>query len=106
MRPITKSVCAPICSVMVAALAIAQTPTRPGAQIPAKALYNLQDAFLEWPLPPQDKAYGAIDGKRIHTYVEDLTAISRKYRDNGHPQFWGRIIGTQADADTARWLLD
>ncbi len=93
-------------SAIAATLALAQTPIRPGAQIPAKPLNSLQDAFLEWPLPAQDKAYGAIDGKRIHTYVEDLTAISRKYRDNGHPQFWGRIIGTQADADTAQWLLD
>jgi hypothetical protein len=102
MRRITKSISA----LAITALAVAQTPTRPGAQIPAKPLYGLQGAFLEWPLPPQDKAYGAIDGKHIHTYVEDLTAISRRYRDNGHPQFWGRIIGTQADADTARWLAD
>ena len=116
------------CGVTIATAVFAQTPPRPGAQIPAKPLYNLQDSFLEWPLAPQDKAYGGIDGKHLHTYVEDLTAISRNYRDGvgtnparpyprdsntkptatgqGHPQFWGRIIGTQADADTAQWLLD
>ncbi len=54
----------------------------------------------------REKAYAAIDGRHIHQYVEDLTAISRKYRDSGHPQFWGRIIGTQADADTAQWMVD
>src|SRR5262249_31613309 len=33
-------------------------------------------------------------------------AISRRYRDQGHPQFWGRIIGTSGDAEDARWLAD
>jgi hypothetical protein len=41
----------------------------------------------------------------LKQYVADQTAISRKYRDEGH-QFWGRIIGTSADADNAQWLLD
>jgi len=49
--------------------------------------------------------YSSIDGAHLKTYVEDLAATSRRYRDNGHPQFWGRIIGTEADADNARWLL-
>ena len=49
--------------------------------------------------------YSSIDGVHLKTYVEDLAATSRRYRDNGHPQFWGRIIGTQADADNAQWLL-
>jgi hypothetical protein len=87
--------------------AVAQTPAaRPSAQIPAPALYKLDDAFLQWPLPPGRAAYAAIDGKHIHEYVADLTAISRRYRDQGHPQFWGRIIGTSADAETAQWVLD
>jgi Peptidase family M28 len=84
----------------------AEPKPRPSAQIPAAPLYKLEDGLLEWKLAPQDKAYGAIDGHRIHSYVEDLTAISRKYRDSGHPQFWGRIIGTQADTDTRDWLVD
>ena len=78
---------------------------RPSAQIPAAPLYKLEDALLQWQLAPQDKAYAAIDGHRIHSYVEDLTAISRKYRDSGHPQFWGRIIGTQADTDTRKSMF-
>ncbi len=83
-----------------------QPTARPSAQIPADPLYKLEDALLEWPLPPSRKAYGAIDGRHIHEYVEDLTAISRRYRDSGHPQFWGRIIGTSADAETAQWLVE
>ena len=49
--------------------------------------------------------WSAIDGTHLKTYVEDLAAMSRRYRDNGHPQFWGRIIGTDADAENARWLM-
>ncbi len=93
-------------ALVLASSALAQNAPRPGAQIPAPALYKLDDAFLEWPLQAQDKAYGAIEGKRLNGYVADLTAISRKYRDQGHPQFWGRIIGTSADSDTAQWMLD
>jgi hypothetical protein len=85
----------------------ATTPAaRPSAQIPAPALYKLDDAFLQWKLPPERAAYASIDGKQIHNYVADLTAISRRYRDQGHPQFWGRIIGTSADAETAQWLSE
>jgi hypothetical protein len=53
-----------------------------------------------------EAAYASIDGTRLKGYVEELAAISRRYRDAGHPQFWGRIIGTEADAENARWLLD
>jgi hypothetical protein len=52
-----------------------------------------------------DASYASIDGKHLKAYVDDLTAMSRRYRDNGHPQFWGRIIGTEADAENARWLM-
>jgi hypothetical protein len=76
------------------------------AQGPAPALYKLEDAFLRWPLPQDDKAYGAIDGKHLHQYVSDQTAISRRYRDQGHPQFWGRIIGSSADEEDRGWLLE
>ena len=57
-------------------------------------------------LAPSEQAYGAIDGTRLMQYVNDLTAMSRRYRDHGHPQFWGRIIGTEADAENAQWMLD
>ena len=65
---------------------------------------DLEDAFLQWPLPPGAEAYRAIDGKRLHEYVVEQAAISRRYRDQGHPKFWGRIIGTSADAESAEWL--
>ena len=72
---------------------------------PAPPLYVLEDSYLKRPLLPEDQAYGQIDGKRLKRYVVEQAAISRRYRDSGH-QFWGRIIGTQADAESAQWLMD
>ncbi len=60
---------------------------------------------LTLPLRPAI-SYSSIDGAHLKPYVDDLAAMSRRYRDNGHPQFWGRIIGTEADAENGRWLLD
>ena len=76
------------------------------AQQPAKPLYVLEDSYLKWRLLPSEQAYLSIDGKHLKQYVEELTAISRRYRDHGHPQFWGRITGTEADAENAQWLVD
>ena len=65
---------------------------------------NSTTRFLQWPLPAGGQAYADIDGRRLHTYVVDQAAISRRYRDQGHPQFWGRVIGSSADTGTADWL--
>jgi len=59
---------------------------------------------ISWRLAPSDQMYAAIDGQHLKTYVEELTAMSRRYRDQGH-QFWGRITGTSADEENAQWLL-
>jgi hypothetical protein len=58
---------------------------------------------LALPIAAAD-SYASIDGAHLKQYVEELAAMSRRYRDNGHPQFWGRIIGTDADAENGRWL--
>jgi hypothetical protein len=78
--------------------------TPPGGVRQGPSIYDFQEHLLRWPLPAADKKYGAIDGHKLHSYVEDLAGFARKYRDDGHPQFWGRIIGTQADHDTSAWL--
>src|SRR5215831_12860545 len=67
------------------------------------ALLLVSLLIAQQPAPPPN--YSEIDGKHLKQYVEDLTAISRQYRDNGHSQFWGRIAGTEADRDNAEWLL-
>jgi len=70
----------------------------------AGALLAQQPALLEWPLPAAAQAYADIDGRHLHAYVVEQAAISRRYRDQGHPQFWGRITGTSGDAESADWL--
>jgi len=83
-----------------------QTPTAGrGRGAPPTPVFTLEDNFLQWRLLPGEKAYEAIDGGHLLQYVRDLGAISRRYRDSGHPQFWGRIIGSSADQETAEWLM-
>jgi hypothetical protein len=83
-------------------LAVAQSPpTRPLADPTTR----LEDGLLRWPVSPADAAYTAIDGRHLHAVVEDFAAIARRYRDAGHPQYWGRIVGTSADEESAAYLV-
>jgi hypothetical protein len=75
-----------------------QRPERP-------AVSSAAPSFVAWPLSATGKAYGAIDGKHLWQYVKEQSDIARRYRDNGHPQFWGRIVGTSSDVEDAEWLL-
>jgi hypothetical protein len=84
----------------IAALAQTRPP-----QEPMKPLHPLEESYLRWNLLPADQVYASIDGRHLKQYVEDQSAISRRYRDAGH-QFWGRIAGTDADEENAQWLLD
>jgi peptidase M28-like protein len=80
-------------------------PARTSAARPAATPTSATaDEYLQWPLPPGGQAYGRIDGKHLHTFVVEQAAISRRYRDAGHPKFWGRIIGTSSDAESGEWL--
>jgi len=54
---------------------------------------------------PGNEAYASIDGERMKGLVEQQTEIARRYRQAGN-QFWGRIIGTSADHETADWMMD
>ena len=83
----------------------AAAPAARGPAAPPTPVFTLADHFLQWRLLPGEKAYEAIDGNHLLQYVNDLAAISRRYRDAGHPQFWGRIIGSSADQDDAQWLM-
>ena len=84
--------------------ALPSSAARPQTTVLALPATRLEDALLEWPLPRGEEAYGRIDGRNLHRYVEQQAAISRRYRDQGHPKFWGRIIGSSADAENAEWL--
>ena len=51
-----------------------------------------------------DEAYASIDGERMKRLVEEQAEIAQRYRRAGN-QFWGRIIGTSADSETADWMM-
>jgi hypothetical protein len=73
---------------------------------PALSLSRVQESVIQFPLPKDAQAYAAIDGRKMHKYVVELAEISRRYRDAGHPKFWGRIMGTSSDVETNEWLAE
>jgi hypothetical protein len=71
---------------------------------PAQPPLWLPDAeYLRWSLPPGEQRYAALDAHRIKSYINAITAISRKSRDDGN-QYWGRITGTPYDKLTTDWI--
>ncbi len=61
------------------------------------------EMFPKWPYPAGDAAYTDLDGMKIKGYINEITAISRKSRDDGN-QYWGRITGSPYDKMTADWV--
>ena len=84
-----------------AAAVIQAEQPREAARTPVtKHTYPLDDAhYLRWALPPGEEAYGRIEGERLKKWVDQITAVSRKSRDDGE-RFWGRIAGTRYDEMT------
>ena len=66
-------------------------------------LWLPDDEYLRWPLSPSEQAYASLSGRRIKGYINEITAISRRSRDDGN-QYWGRITGTAYDRMTAEWV--
>src|SRR5688572_6588182 len=66
-------------------------------------LWLPDEAFPRWTYPAEDSAYNKMDGFNIKSYINDITAISRKSRDDGN-QYWGRITGTPYDKMTTDWV--
>ena len=65
---------------------------------------EVQDAYIQWPLPRGAERYADIDGRGMHRDVVAQAEIARRYRDEIHPKFWGRIIGFEGDTWAAEWL--
>lgn len=80
------------------------TKLRSAVPAAAIALALLACASYGHAAPAKDATYGAIDGKHLWGYVVEQADIARRYRDSGHPQFWGRLAGTSADVEDAAWL--
>ncbi len=112
MRTHLLSVIVPVTlGVMCGCSGVAQSPQAAGATTPGLIEAgpdgtHVRKSEVGGRLAASDQQYADIVGSHLKDYVEELAAISRRYRDNGHPQFWGRIIGTQSDADTARWMME
>jgi hypothetical protein len=83
-------------------LTFAQEPSR--RPIPKSPPHHRAND-IGWNLAPEDQKYAAIDGNHLMEFVKDQTAMARHFRDNGHPQYWGRITGTEADAENAEWMI-
>jgi hypothetical protein len=68
--------------------------------------YPLDDAhYLRWQLPKGEETYSRINGDELKKWVEAITAVSRKSRDDGE-KFWGRIAGTKYDEMTEQIVED
>ena len=81
-----------------------------GAQEPGQArppikkhTYDLDAEYIRMPLPPGEQAYGRIEGARLKQYVNEITGVSRKSRDDGE-KYWGRIAGTKYDDMIEGWV--
>jgi hypothetical protein len=73
------------------------------AQPPVKMHTNdVESSYPRMPLTPEDRAYGLIDGRRMKQTVNEITAISRKSRDEG-VKYWGRVAGSNADAQAEEY---
>ncbi len=102
----------------LAAPALAQTPAPVGQLAVQQArygavlglprdgdkLYLPDEAYPRFPLPPGNEAYAHVDGLKMKAVVDEITAISRKSRDDGN-QYWGRIPGTPYGRMTEDWVM-
>ena len=109
MRTVAAVAVACVLGGLVGSIALAQQP-RQSAQGggersgPAQPpLFLPDDEYLRWPLPASEQAYANLSGRRIKGYIQEIVAISRKSRDDGH-QYWGRITGTPYDKMTTDWI--
>src|SRR5579871_419138 len=69
-----------------------------------KDLYIADEDYIRFPLPPGAEAYADVDALKIKSMMSEITAISRKSRDDGN-QYWGRIPGTAYDRMTQDWVM-
>jgi hypothetical protein len=70
-----------------------------------KDLFIPDEDYVRFPLPPGAEAYADVDALKIKAMIGEITAISRKSRDDGN-QYWGRIPGTPYDRMTQDWVID
>ena len=79
--------------VLPGSLAAQQRQAKPAVTMPP---HDLDASYIRLPLAPGDQQYGRIDGDHLRSIVNDITAVSRKSRDDGE-LIWGRVAGTKYD---------
>ena len=69
----------------------AQSPAAPPRQPSPSGMPQaaLDEILIRFPLPPGQEADADIDGRQMHKRVIEQVDIARRYRDQGHPKFWG-----------------
>ena len=68
----------------------------PGSRRSSSTRTTSTPRFIRMPLAAGDEKYGRLEGARLKQFVNEITAISRKSRDDGE-LLWGRIAGTKYD---------
>src|SRR5215471_333914 len=70
-----------------------------------KDLFIPDEDYIRFPLPRGEEAYADVDAMKIKAMIGEITAISRKSRDDGN-QYWGRIPGTPYDRMAEDWVIN
>jgi len=73
-----------------------QPPVRPHTN-------DVNTTAARLPLATADQKYAGLDGARMKQFVNDVTGISRKSRDEG-VKYWGRIAGSKADKEMEEYV--
>jgi hypothetical protein len=69
-----------------------------------KEKYDVQKNLLDWPLAAENANYATIKAADLKRDTYTIAGFARTYRDSGHPQFWGRLIGTSGHDAMSSWL--
>jgi len=104
MQMSTRWVAAAAAAFMLVATIGGGAQERRPAQPPVKKhTYDLDSTYIRMPLPPGEQAYARIEGTRLKQFVNEITGVSRKSRDDGE-KYWGRIAGTKYDDMIEGWV--
>ena len=80
-----------LCAAALVGAVAAQNPdgtrVRSAAAGPAEPPHHRANE-VGWRLAPSEQKYASIDGNRLKSYVGELTAMARRYRDNGQIPHW------------------
>jgi hypothetical protein len=68
-----------------------------------KHTFDLDSSYITLPLPASEQQYGRLDGKKLKQYVNEITGVSRKSKEDGE-KYWGRIAGTKYDDMIEGWV--